>query len=73
MKRHHPQRLIVPFPVVDTTPEIVGAQTAIEVLEALRDRTIAEEWVNRAGKHFVLFGIKLCIQVLRKQDINEIT
>jgi hypothetical protein len=72
MKQHHRQKLILPFPVVETA-EIIGAQTAIEVLEALRDRTMAEEWVNRAGKHFVLFGIKLCIQVLRKRDINEIT
>lgn len=72
MKRHHPQKLILPFPVVETA-EIIGAQTAIEVLEKVRDKTKDEEWANPIAKHYVLFGIKLCIQVLRKQDINEIT
>jgi hypothetical protein len=72
MKRHNGQKLILPFPVVETA-EIIGAQTAIEALEGIRDRTVAEEWVNPLAKHYVLFGIKLCIQVLRKQDINEIT
>lgn len=73
MKRHHTQKLILPFPVVETAKtEIAGAQTAIEALERLRERTQAEEWKNPATKHSVLFGIKLCIATLRKADINEI-
>lgn len=64
-----PNRLILP-----TGPAEGGLPlTAIKALEGIRDGVIAEEWANPIAKHYVLFGIKLCIQVLRKQDINEIT
>ena len=70
MKRNRPERQgVVLFPV----PGEGLPWKAIELLEALRDKTKSEEWVNPVAKHYVLFGIKLCIQLLRKEDINEIT
>lgn len=46
--------------------------TSIQVLEALRDKTMAEDWLQPAVKRSVLFGIKLCIQALKRENINEI-
>jgi hypothetical protein len=69
MKRQHP-----------TTKGVILAPahgeglpwTSIQLLEALRDQTIAEDWVQPAVKRSVLFGIKLCIAALRRDNINEI-
>lgn len=72
MKRQHPQKLIVPFPVIDTAEAPELPKKSIEVLEALRDKTMAEEWASPASKRAVLFGIKLCIAKLKRENINEL-
>lgn len=54
-------------------PEGAKHADAVTKLEALRDKTQAEHWADEESKRSVLFGIKLCIAVLRKADINEIT
>lgn len=47
--------------------------TSIEVLETLRDKVNGEDWVSPVTKRAVMFGIKMCIAVLKKQGIDELT
>jgi hypothetical protein len=69
MKRQHPTTKGV---ILAPAPGEGLPWTSIELLEALRDTTLAEDWLQPAVKRSVLFGIKLCIAALRKEDINEI-
>lgn len=69
MKRKHKAYGTVAFPIVDT---YVQPETSIAALEMLRDKTAAEEWASPASQRAVLFGIKLCIAKLKRENINEI-
>lgn len=61
--------LILPPSAVEELPLPVNS---IQVLEALRDKTIAEEWQRPGVKRAVLFGIRLCIATLKREGINEL-
>lgn len=69
MKRKPSAYGAVPFPIEETrdVPE-----TSIAALEALRDKTASEHWQYPANHRAVLFGIKLCIAKLKRENINEI-
>lgn len=59
-----------PRKIAEPTPIRMGE--AIETLEGLRDTVAAQHWANPSAQHSVLYGIKMCIHVL-KQKPNEIT